>query len=60
MAVTLNGTGNPSYFGEFKKQQNYLYTSTAIDIGKGKRSNPDDLLPYSPAPNTYNVAKDGS
>lgn len=38
-----------------------MYTSTAIDIGKGRRSNPDQFLPtWTPAPNTYTVSKDGS
>lgn len=60
MISTLGG-GSGSQFGEFKKEQAYTYTSPAFGIGRGERSNPNEQMPtWTPSPNEYNVAKDGS
>jgi hypothetical protein len=37
MMATLVGTGT----GEFKKQQDFMYTSNAAGIGKGARTDPN-------------------
>ena len=58
--VTL-GTGSGTQFGDFKKEQNFTYTSPAFGIGKGKRSDPNQFMPnWTPAPDNYDIAKDGS
>lgn len=34
-------SGSGTNFGEFKKQQHYIYTNPAIGMGKGERSDPN-------------------
>ncbi len=50
-----------STVGEFEKQQDFTYTSAAAGIGKGKRSDINKFTTgWTPAPNTYDIAKDAS
>jgi hypothetical protein len=35
------GSGTGGNFGDFKKDQHYLYTNPAIGMGKGARSDPN-------------------
>ena len=37
--MTSSGTGGN--FGEFKKQQDYIYTTPGIGMGHGNRSDPN-------------------
>ena len=47
------------HMGDFKKQQDFMQTSAAAGIGRGKRSDPLDTMPtWTPGPE-YNIAKDG-
>ncbi len=53
------GTASAS-FGKFKKQQDYLYTSPAIHMGTGPRSDPNQNCPtWTPGAGTYDIAKGG-
>ena len=55
------GTSTGGQFGDFKKQQDFIMTSSAAGISKDKRSDPLMFSAYwTPAPNAYEVAKAGS
>lgn len=55
------GTGTGGNFGDYKKQQDFTFTSPAAGFGRGDRSDPNKYsATWTPAPNNYTVAKDGS
>ena len=56
----ITGSMSTGNLGDFKKQQDYIYTSTAAYIGFGNRSKANEFpTDWVPAPE-YNVTKGGA
>jgi hypothetical protein len=55
------GTGTGGNFGDFKRKQDFTYTTSAVGMSKDQRSDPNMFSAYwTPAPNTYDISKGGS